>query len=82
MPAETRKPSISISGLPSNMARPLENMKQSIEMITGARPGMKELVGLPNDASLFQISRTLTFDRSKLIRLSTRQAIQGIFLLY
>lgn len=59
MPAETRKPSISISGLPSNMARPLENMKQSIEMITGARPGMKELEGLPNDASLFDVVHTL-----------------------
>lgn len=59
MPAETRKPSISISGLPSNMARPLENMKQSIEMITGARPGMKELEGLPDDATLFDVVRRL-----------------------
>lgn len=59
MSAETRKPSISISGLPSNMARPFENMKQSIEMITGARPGMKELVGLPNDATLFDVVHTL-----------------------
>ena len=53
--AETRKPTISISGLPTNLAGPMEAAKQSIEMITGARPGMKELTGLPRDAGLVTV---------------------------
>lgn len=53
--AETRKPSISISGLPTNLAKPMETVKQSIEMITGARPGMKELTGLHRDAGLVTV---------------------------
>lgn len=55
MAAATRKPSISISGLPHVLAKTLEPVKQSIEMITGARPGMAEIKGLPNDATLLDL---------------------------
>ena len=53
--ADTRKPSITITGLPQQLAKPLESMKQSIEMITGARPGMGELSGLSKDAGLVTV---------------------------
>lgn len=53
--ADTRKPTIAISGLPMNIAGPMEAAKQSIEMMTGARPGMKELVGLQKDAGLVTV---------------------------
>lgn len=53
--SDTRKPSISISGLPTALAKPLETVKQSIEMITGARPGMRELSGLAKDADLTEV---------------------------
>lgn len=33
----------------------METVKQSIEMITGARPGMKELTGLQRDAGLVTV---------------------------
>ncbi|WP_322152292.1 hypothetical protein [Paratractidigestivibacter sp.] len=51
----TRKPSVTITGLPTSLAKPLEAVKQSIEMITGARPGMSELKGLPDDAGLLTV---------------------------
>lgn len=51
----TRKPSITITGLPTNLAKPLEAVKQSIEMVTGARPGMSELSGLQKDAGLVTV---------------------------
>lgn len=53
--ADTRKPSITITGLSQQLAKPMESMKQAIEMITGARPGMGELTGLSKDAGLVTV---------------------------
>lgn len=49
---EGRKPSITTSGLPPQLAKALEPVKQSIEMITGARAGISEVKGLSSGASL------------------------------
>ncbi len=57
--ADTRKPTIAVSGLPMNIAGPMEAAKQSIEMMTGARPGMKELTGLTKDAGLVTVIEKL-----------------------
>lgn len=57
--ADTRKPTIAVSGLPMNIAGPMEAAKQSIEMMTGARPGMKELTGLTKDAGLVSVIEKL-----------------------
>ena len=50
--AEPRKPTITTSGIDPQIARILEPVKQSIEMLTGVRSGLKELDGLPREASL------------------------------
>lgn len=50
--AEPRKPTITTSGIDPQIARILEPVKQSIEMLTGVRNGLKELDGLPREASL------------------------------
>lgn len=47
-----RKPTISIFGLSSEMARFMEPVKQSLEIITGSRAGLSELKGLSKSASL------------------------------
>ncbi len=52
---EGRKPSIVTSGLPPQIAKALEPVKQSIEMMTGARAGISELKGLRGDESLQEI---------------------------
>lgn len=46
-----RKPTITTAGLSSELAKALEPVKQSVEMITGARIGMKEIAGLPQSTS-------------------------------
>lgn len=48
---EPRKPVITTSGLSPSLSRVLEPVKQAIEMLTGARSGIRELKGLPKDAS-------------------------------
>lgn len=50
--AEARKPTIITSGLDPVTAKALEPVKQSIEMITGARGGTRELRGLAREADL------------------------------
>lgn len=45
-----RKPTISVFGLSHELARALEPVKQSLEIITGSRAGMSELKGLSPDA--------------------------------
>lgn len=52
---EGRKPSITTAGLPPQIARVLEPVKQSIEMITGARAGISEIKGLQAGASLEEV---------------------------
>lgn len=52
---EPRKPVITTAGLPAAQAKVLEPVKQAIEMITGARSGVRELKGLPKDAELADI---------------------------
>ena len=47
--AEPRKPNINTSGLDPRLARVMEPVKQSIDMLTGARLG--ELKGLSRDAT-------------------------------
>ena len=46
--AEPRKPNINTSGLDPRLAKVMEPVKQSIDMLTGARLG--ELKGLSKDA--------------------------------
>lgn len=46
-----RKPTISVFGLSSEMARFVEPIKQSLEIITGSRAGMSELKGLKESAT-------------------------------
>ncbi len=50
-----RKPTITTTGLNPELARALEPVKQSVEMITGARVGMKEINGLAATATLEQV---------------------------
>ena len=50
--SEPRKPTITTAGLDPTAARVLEPVRQTIEMLTGARAGIKELKGLPREASL------------------------------
>lgn len=50
--AEPRKPTIVVSGIDPQIARVLEPVRQSIEMLTGVRAGIKELKGLPQGASM------------------------------
>lgn len=50
-----RKPTISVFGLSSEMARFVEPIKQSLEIITGSRAGMSELKGLSKAASLEEV---------------------------
>ena len=42
-----RKPTITTAGYSRELATALEPVKQSVEMITGARVGMSEIKGLP-----------------------------------
>ena len=53
--SEPRKPVITTAGLPAAQARALEPVKQAIEMITGARSGIRELKGLSSDAKLEEV---------------------------
>ncbi len=46
-----RKPTITTAGLSPELAKALEPVKQSVEMITGARTGMPEIAGLPQSTS-------------------------------
>lgn len=50
--SEPRKPTITTAGLDPSVARVLEPVRQSIEMLTGGRSGIKELSGLPQEATL------------------------------
>lgn len=50
--SEPRKPTITTSGIDPQIARVLEPVRQSIEMLTGVRAGIKELKGLPQGASM------------------------------
>lgn len=50
-----RKPTITTVGFSAELAKALEPVKQSVEMITGARVGMPELKGLPKTATLEQV---------------------------
>lgn len=52
---EPRKPVITTAGLPMNLARVLEPVKQCLEMLTGARSNVREIKGLPKDATNEQI---------------------------
>lgn len=53
--AEPRKPVLVTAGLPPNLAHALEPIKQTLEMITGARNNIKELKGLRDGASITDI---------------------------
>lgn len=50
--AEPRKPTMDVSGVPQNIRVPLMAVKETIEIITGARSGIKEIKGLNEDATL------------------------------
>lgn len=51
-----KKPGIpGTSSLPSELARVIEPIKQNIEIITGARPGVSEIQPLASTASLSQV---------------------------
>lgn len=50
--SEPRKPAITTFGLEPELSRAIEPIRQSIEMLTGARSGIKELRGLGSEATL------------------------------
>ena len=52
---EARKPAITTSGLDPKIARALEPIRQTLEMLTGVRSNVRELKGLGKDASQEQI---------------------------
>ncbi len=54
-----RKPTITTAGYSRELATALEPVKQTVEMITGARVGMTEIKGLPATATLEQVVRRL-----------------------
>lgn len=54
-----KKPTITTAGLSHELARALEPVKQSIEMLTGARRGMPEIAGLPDGAKLEAVVQKL-----------------------
>ena len=53
--AEPRKPVITTAGIPANLAKTLEPVKQCLEMLTGARSNVREISGLQKDATKEQI---------------------------
>lgn len=53
--AEPRKPVVVTSGLSPDLARALEPVRQTLEMLTGSRSGMRELQAIPKDATTEQI---------------------------
>ena len=53
--AEPRKPVITTSGLSPELARAIEPIKQSVEMLVGTRAGVRELKGLKKDSSASEI---------------------------
>ena len=50
--AEPRKPVVTTAGLDPSLARALEPVKQSLEIITGVRSNVRELKALKKDATL------------------------------
>lgn len=56
---EPRKPAIVTSGLPPAMAKFFEPVKQCLQMITGAAPGMAQIKGLKPGASNEEIVRKI-----------------------
>lgn len=53
--AEPRKPTVVVSGLDPKTAKALEPIRQTLEMLTGARSGITELKGLSSDATLAEV---------------------------
>lgn len=53
--AEPRKPVVTTAGLPPQLAKALEPLKQNVEMLTGARSGIREIKGLSKSATLLQV---------------------------
>lgn len=49
---EPRKPTVTTAGIDPSLARALEPVKQCLELITGARSGVNELVGLRRESTL------------------------------
>lgn len=50
--AEPRKPVVTTAGLRPDLAKALEPVRQTLEIITGARSGIRELKALKKDAKL------------------------------
>jgi hypothetical protein len=51
-----KKPAIPATiGLPAELARVLEPLKQNVELMTGARPGMTNVTQLPTTAALSDV---------------------------
>ena len=55
MTSKMRKPLMNLSGIPPELAKILRPVKETLEMLTGAKAGMAELKGLEHRASNEQI---------------------------
>lgn len=62
-----KKPAIPpTSGLPLDVARVIEPLKQNVEMITGARPGAESIEPLAATATLAQVITQLNLILSRI----------------
>lgn len=52
---EPRKPVVTTAGIPSDLARAMEPVKQMLEMLTGRRSGIREIRALQKDATLAEV---------------------------
>lgn len=57
--SEPRKPVVTTAGLDPYLARALEPVKQTLEMLTGARSGLRELKGVPKDATAEELAEAI-----------------------
>ena len=55
MTSNVRKPSVNIAGVPQEVARALQPVKTTLELLTGTAGGIKELKGLKHTATNAEI---------------------------
>lgn len=56
---EPRKPVVTTAGLPEGLAKALEPVKQTLEMLTGRRSNVRELTKLSSEASKEEIVKKI-----------------------
>jgi len=79
-----RKPTIITSGLDANLAHALQPVKDSIEMITGAKKGQPEIVGLSGYVAIADVVNKINeiisrINASGTAKLNTNTIVDGFF---